>query len=105
YIRATGEAEKITDALELFQQTFPRISIPRDFRGGFHQSMGKFEKAALDFEEAVRLDPRGWIPYMNLMESYARLDQFDRAKAVAEKALAQKTDTPRLHQLLLRIAL
>ena len=105
YIRATGEAEKITDALELFQQTFPRISIPRDFRGGFHHSMGEFEKAALDFEEAVRLDPRGWIPYVNLMESYARLDQFDRAKAVAKVALAQKTDAPRLHQVLLRIAL
>ena len=69
YIRVTGEAKKITDALEVFQQTFPRISIPRDFRGGFYYSMGEFEKAARDFEEAVRLDPRGWIPHVNLIKS------------------------------------
>ena len=105
YIRVTGEAEKIRDALELFQQTFPRISIPRDFRGGFYYSMGEFEKAARDFEEAVRLDPRGWIPHLNLIRSYAALDQFDKARAVAENALAQKLDTPGFHQLVLRIAL
>ena len=105
YIRVTGEAEKITDALELFQQTFPRISIPRDFRGGFYYSMGEFEKAAQEFEEAVRLDSRGWIPYVNLIRSYAALDQFDKARAVAENAFAQKLDAPGLHQLVLRIAL
>ena len=105
YIRVTGEAEKISDALELFQQTFPRISIPRDFRGGFYYSMGEFEKAARDFEEAVRLDPRGWIPYVNLIRSYAALDQFDKARAVAENTLAQKLDAPGFHQLVLRIAL
>ena len=105
HIRVTGEAEKITDALELFQQTFPRISIPRDFRGGFYYSMGEFEKAARDFEEAVRLDPRGWIPHVNLIKSYAALDEFDKARAVAETALAQKLDAPGFHQLALRIAL
>ncbi len=105
HIRVTGEAEKIADALELFQQTFPRISIPRDFSGGFYYSIGQFEKAARDFEEAVRLDPRGWIPLVNLIKSYAALDQFDKARAVAENALAQKLDAPGFHQLALRIAL
>jgi tetratricopeptide (TPR) repeat protein len=103
----TGESvtvEKITDALELFQQTFPRIAIPRDFRGGFYYSMGEFEKAARDFEEALRLDPRGWIPHTNLMRSYVALDQIDKASAVGEKGLTQELDAPGLHQLVLRIA-
>ena len=67
--------------------------------------MGEFEKAARDFEEAVRLDPRGWIPHVNLIRSYAALDQFDKARAVAENAFAQKLDAPGFHQLVLRIAL
>jgi hypothetical protein len=35
---------------------------------------------------------------------YVSLDRFDEAKAVLEKAFAQKLDDPRLHRLLLRIA-
>ena len=77
------------------------LSIPRDFRGGFYYSMGEFEKAARDFEETVRLDPRGWIPHMNLMRSYVRLDQFDKARAVAKTRVAQKLDAPGFHQLVL----
>jgi tetratricopeptide (TPR) repeat protein len=103
--RVTGDADNMADAFHLFVQTYPRISIPRIFRGAFYYSMGEFEKAAQDFEEAVRLDPRGWIPYANLMGAYAALDQLDKASAVGEKAFTQKLDAPGLHQLVLRVAL
>ena len=43
--------------------------------------------------------------HVNLIRSYAALDQFDKARAVAENAFAQKLDAPGVHQLVLRIAL
>jgi eukaryotic-like serine/threonine-protein kinase len=105
HMHVTGDAEKSADALHLFVQTFPRAPTPRNYRGTFYMTMGEFEKAARDYEESVRLDPRSWIGYMNLVEACARLGQFDRAKAVSEEAFAQKLDAPGFHQTLLEIAL
>jgi DNA-binding winged helix-turn-helix (wHTH) protein/predicted Zn-dependent protease len=105
YMRVAGDAAKSADAVHQFVQTFPRAPTPRAYRGAFYMSMGEFEKAAQDYEELVGLDPRSWIGYMNLMEAYVRLSQFDKAHSVWEKASAQKLDAPRFHHILLDIAL
>ena len=68
HMRVSGDADEAAAALQLFVQTFPRASIPRSYRGSFYMSTGQFEKAARDFEEMVRLDPRSWIPHMNLTD-------------------------------------
>ena len=41
---------------------------------------------------------------MALMEAYARLDQFEKAHGVWEKAIAQQLDAPQFHRILLEIA-
>lgn len=105
YMRAAGDAAKSADAVNQFVQTFPRAPTPRAYRGAFYTSMGEFERAAQDYRELVGLDPRSWIGYMNLMEAYARLGQFDKAHSVWETARAQKLDAPRFHHILLDIAL
>jgi eukaryotic-like serine/threonine-protein kinase len=105
HLHVTGDAEESADALRLFVQTFPREARPRVYRGSFYWSMGEFEKAAQDCQEAVRLEPRSGIGYMNLMEVYARLGQINKAKAVSEEAFAQNLDAPGFHQTLLEIAL
>jgi DNA-binding winged helix-turn-helix (wHTH) protein/Tfp pilus assembly protein PilF len=104
-MRVVGDAAKSADALHLFIQTFPRAPTPRAYRASFYMSMGEFEKAAQDCEELVRLDARSWIGYMNLMDAYARLGQFDKAQGTWEKARAQRLDAPRFHHILLEIAL
>jgi hypothetical protein len=58
----------------------------------------------LEYQEDVRLDPRAPFPYSNQVNAYACLDRFDEAKAVAEKAFAQKLDFPSIHRVLLRMA-
>ena len=55
YIRVTGEAQKITDALELFQQrssAFHPSRLPRRFSTPWGNL-----RSGTDFERAVRLDP------------------------------------------------
>ena len=46
--------------------------------------MGEFDKAH-GTSRSCPVVPRGWIPHVNVIRSYAALDQFDKARAVAEK--------------------
>jgi tetratricopeptide (TPR) repeat protein len=86
---------------ETWAQTYPRDILPLIQLGRLHRSAGEF-KAALDkFQQAYRLDSRRAIAGIDLMQMYARLDRFDEAKAVAEKAFAQGEDAPLLHHQLL----
>src|SRR5271166_1485179 len=64
----------------------------------------RYEKALQEIQEAVRLEPRALTFRSNLMGAYTRLDRFDEAKAVAEKAFAQELDGPFLHGGLLWVA-
>ena len=105
HMRVTGDATSAAQALRLFVETFPRASIPRSYRGTFYMSMGQFERAAEDFEEMVRLDPRGGIPRMNLMGAYLQLGRLADAKAVAQTAPGHTLDAPGIHQMRLALGL
>jgi serine/threonine protein kinase/tetratricopeptide (TPR) repeat protein len=105
HMRVSGDVHETDAALQLFVQTFPRASIPRSYRGSFYLSIGQFEKSASDFEEMVRLDPRGRLAHMNLAEAYMRLGQFERATTVSKAARAKGLEAPGFHELDLAVAL
>jgi hypothetical protein len=66
--------------------------------------MGDWEKALAEFQEGGRLDPKVAQLYSNQVLTYTLLGRLDEAKAVAERASAQKLDSPDVHLGLLRIA-
>src|ERR1700757_1949781 len=66
--------------------------------------LGQYEKAAAKNREALRLDPNGVVPYVNLGEIYLALNRFDEARAITEEAFARKLDNPTLHLNLYALA-
>jgi eukaryotic-like serine/threonine-protein kinase len=104
YQAVTGELNKIVDAYQLWARTYPREATPHNQLGLVYGGIGDWEKALLEFQEASRLEPKYSAYYINQADAYFNLDRFDEAKAVAEKAFAQKLDPSNLHLLLLRIA-
>jgi tetratricopeptide (TPR) repeat protein len=104
YFRRTGEFDKAADAFQLLARTYPREVGPHNALGAIYGNTGDWEKALPEFQEAVRLGPRGAVSYSNQVIAYGNLDRFDEAKAVAEKAFAQKLDAPLIHRSLLRFA-
>ena len=70
--------------------------VPPTCKREYEKALEQLQVSSLDF---AKLDIAG-----RLAEDYAALDRFDEAKAVAERAFAQKLDGPGIHQLLLQIA-
>jgi len=100
----TRDLEKTTELYQLYARTYPRDITPHINLGVQYSAAGEHEKAAQEYQEAMRLDPRVSTPYSNLVSAYTYLDRFDEAKAIAEKALAQKLESPSIHYDLLRMA-
>src|SRR5262245_54854127 len=104
YWRATGELNKGIDFYRLLAQSYPRYWGTSGELSFLYRTMGEFEKALEEGQQAVRLAPRLEPPYRNQASAYARLGRLGEAKELSGKARAQQLDGPRLHQQLLEIA-
>ncbi len=104
YFTVLGELDKAAGVYQLLARTYPREQAFHNQLGLIYDRTGQWEKALWEFQEGGRLDPRQAALYNNQVLTYVRLDRFDEAKAVAEKAFAQKLDSPPIHVWLLRAA-
>jgi len=100
----TRDLEKTTEAYQLYARTYPRDVTPHVNLGVQYSNSGQYEKAIQEYQEAVRVDPRVSTSYGNLVVEYIFIGKFDEAKAMAEKAFAQKLESPTIHFELLRMA-
>jgi eukaryotic-like serine/threonine-protein kinase len=82
----TRDLEKAIEVYAQFIQTYPRDTVPRDNLALRYQAIGQQEKALANSSEAMRLDPKDGYAYQNVADAYQRLNRFDEARAVAEKA-------------------
>ncbi len=89
YDIVTRELEKAIEIYEQWTQTYPRDTSPRDNLALRYQAIGQQEKALASSSEAMRIDPKDVYAYQNVADAYERLNRFDEARAVAEKAVAQ----------------
>jgi eukaryotic-like serine/threonine-protein kinase len=101
----TGDLDKQTEALQLWEQSYPRDWTAYNTLGAAYDALGKHEQGLQQFQEALRLQPAIYIPYGNLAFEYIALGRYDEAKAIAEKAIAQKVDQLIIHFALYSIAL
>ena len=86
----TGEAVKARQTAENWIRDFPGDSIPRLRLARQYENIGQYDKAALQFREAMRLDPDSSAPYSGLMMAYMQLSKMDEAKATYEAAKAHQ---------------
>lgn len=104
YNYVTGDLDKTIEAYQAYAQMYPRDLTPHVNLGVQYGLDGQWEKAVEPAQEAMRLEPKVAVSYSNLVREYIRLDRFDEARAIAERARAQNIDSASLHDGLLFLA-
>ena len=92
YLSATGELEKAAQTFELWQQTYPRDSVPYRRLGFVSASLGNWEKALEERRAALRLEPNNAGNYTNLGFAYMRLNRLEEAEAAFKQAEERKLE-------------
>jgi Flp pilus assembly protein TadD/predicted Ser/Thr protein kinase len=103
YHFVTGNLEKARHAYDLWAQTYPRDSLPRNNLGLIHCSLGQHDKSLAEIRETMRLDPSA-LAYGNFVTSYLQLNRLEEVRAAAEEAQEKKLDSPNLHFVLYELA-
>jgi tetratricopeptide (TPR) repeat protein len=93
YTFVTEELEMANQTYELWARTYPRDDAPHLYWGLSYAFVGKYEKAAAETLEDLRLNPIDGLGYGNLMSYYVYLNRLDEAKDTYERALLRNIDT------------
>jgi serine/threonine protein kinase/Flp pilus assembly protein TadD len=86
YDYANGESENAAQVYDLWKQTYPRDVVPYANLGNIYFAIGQYEKALLQFQEALRLEPDNVNGYTNLAVTYIDMNRFDEARKLLEQA-------------------
>jgi eukaryotic-like serine/threonine-protein kinase len=97
YYADSGQLDKGITALELFQQTYPRDSVPFNNLALIYSQMGQFDNALPNAKRAIELDPDMVSGYDNLAVAYAGLNRLDEARATLNAAFQKKIAPPTVH--------
>ncbi|HXY03440.1 MAG TPA: protein kinase [Terriglobales bacterium] len=89
YEVVTREVDKAIEIYQQWKQIYPRDLIPLNNLALRYQMIGEQEKALADSIAAMQIDPNDAYAYQNAADAYERLNRFDEAKAVADRAVAQ----------------
>jgi eukaryotic-like serine/threonine-protein kinase len=92
YAFATGELEKEAQTYELWIQSYPRDASPHSNLGANSNSLGQYEKAVAETQEALGLEQNAVAVPSNLGQNFLALNRPDDAEAAFDHALARKLD-------------
>jgi eukaryotic-like serine/threonine-protein kinase len=104
YYRLGGEIEKSTQTLEMWKSEFPREARPHASLGVNYYYMGQYEKAAAEWEEALRRLPDDVSMYENLAQIYAALNRVEQAQMLLQTGVARHLDSGILRRELYTLA-
>jgi eukaryotic-like serine/threonine-protein kinase len=99
YSLATGELEKANETYRLLITLYPLHPRAYDAHfnlGSNYMTLGQYDKAATETQEALRLGPLSVDAYSNLAAIYAVLNRLDAARATIGKAADLKIELPNL---------
>jgi len=96
YSYVTGELEQASKVYELWSKSYPQDLAPPNNLGFIYSQLGQYEKAAVETQEALRLEPTV-VGYGNLAGIYLALNRPDDAKKEIEQAQERKLDGENLH--------
>jgi eukaryotic-like serine/threonine-protein kinase len=93
----TGQHHALEKTYEMWKQTYPRDTTPRNNLSIVLSRRGEFERAIQEAAEANRIDPSMPFPYGNLCFAYAMMNRVPEAKAIVERGLAVRPAYGELH--------
>jgi eukaryotic-like serine/threonine-protein kinase len=99
YFRATGDLVSLDQTFEVWKANYPRDAGPHGSLCANYGFIGQYEKALLECQEAVRLDPDTVTNYDNLAGVFLNLNRFEESKRTCEEALARKLPCSELYDL------
>jgi len=90
YDTVTRELEKSIEIYEQWTRIYPRDIVPLNNLAIRYQTIGQQEKSLAEAITVMQIDPQDGYAYQNAANAYLRLNRFDEARALAERAVAQK---------------
>ncbi|MDE3136532.1 MAG: protein kinase [Acidobacteriota bacterium] len=90
YQMVTGDLLKAAEVYRLWEQTYPRDSVPWIDLGLIYNNLGKTQMARQQLESALRLDPDNLLAIGNLASGYAMEGRFAEAKTLMQQALVKQ---------------
>ena len=87
YQSITGDTAGLQRTYEVWRQTYPRESAPRNNLSLLLAQRGEYEAALKEGLEANRLDPSLPFPYANLCSSYIAVNRLAESREIANKGL------------------
>ena len=100
----TGDMKRAKEAGELWTQAYPRDGAAREKLGTVYGELGEDEKANMQFQEALRLDPESTINVFNSVMIAAALNHLDEAQRTLETAQARGLDGSVIHETIYPLA-
>ena len=87
YQSITGEVAGLRQTYQMWKETYPRDTAPRNNLAIVYSQRGDYETAIAEAVEANRLDPTSPFPYANLCSSYIAINRLAEARAIANQGL------------------
>lgn len=104
YISVTRETDKVIAIYKLWTEVYSHDFVPFVNLSRQYQLAGEPEKAIEASQQALRLNPHHAASFACLGASYRQATRFPEAKAICEKAVAEKLDDLIIHNVLYDIA-
>jgi eukaryotic-like serine/threonine-protein kinase len=104
YFDTVKDIDKTIETEKLWTEVYPRDLIPINNLSNAYIVVGQPEKAIGAGQQALRLNPKHASPYAVLAQAYWLATRFAEAKAICEKAQAEKLDGYNIHRILYNIA-
>jgi len=89
YHLVVADLEESLSVYEDWRREFPRDSVPLTGSAMIYNSFGEFDKAVLDFQEALQEEPNLPYNYTNLAEALLSLDRRQEARSVLSRLQSQ----------------
>jgi len=94
YHFVAGDLNKVAETYQLWEQTYPRDTVPWTNLGLIYGEFGQQENAIEQYLGALRVDPNNGIAREDLGDSYRMQGRFAEAQSVYNKGLAQFPGSP-----------
>ena len=104
YSDTAREPDNEIETYKVWAEVYPHDFFPFNGLASGYIKIGQPEKAIEAGQQALRLNANHALPYASLARAFERASRFPEAKAICEKAIAEKVDSFWIHSVLYRIA-
>ena len=96
HLTMTGDDAGVQRTYELWKETYPRDTAPRNNLANLFSQRGDHEGAIREALDANRIDPTMPFPYANLCSGYVALNRVAEAKAIVTRGIELRPAYPAL---------